>query len=318
MTYQETDLITKIDKFLADSGVDATDPAALNAFDQYHAGGAAAVDLLIPSLRVTSESTVLDVGAGFGGPARQIAVQTGTRVVGVDITGSYVETATWLTERCGMSDRVTFHEVDIADYRPDDLVDAALTMHVQMNVADKAAWYRVIADRLKVGGRLAIWEVCRTGAAQPAWPMPWSMDGSDSFLATPDELEEAIVSAGFETVEWEDATATRPSIASRVFPHPPTPASVTSRWSARSRRTSTIESSRPMSDVRGDGSDTMPWPRLDRGGNSVVPNWLRCTGASMSRSMWAPRSVIEAPEASRTPSVRRVWPPCATAMTRAA
>ena len=207
MTYQETDLVAKIDRFLTDSGVDATDPAALNAFDQYHAGGAAAVDLLIPSLRVTSESTVLDVGAGFGGPARQIATRTGARVVGVDITGSYVEVATWLTERCGLSDQVTFHEVDVAEHRPDELADAALTMHVQMNVADKSAWYGAIADCLAVGGRLAIWEVCRASAAQPTWPMPWSIDGSDSFLVTPDELEEAIVSAGFETVEWEDATA---------------------------------------------------------------------------------------------------------------
>jgi len=207
MTYQETDLIAKIDKFLTDSGVDATDPVALNAFDQYHAGGAAAVDLLIPSLRVTSESTVLDVGAGFGGPARQIAGRTGARVVGVDITGSYVEVATWLTDGCGLGDRITFHEVDIADYQPHELADAALTMHVQMNVADKAAWYCAIADRVAVSGRLAIWEVCRSGAAQPTWPMPWSIDGSDSFLATPDELKEAIVSAGFETVEWEDATA---------------------------------------------------------------------------------------------------------------
>ena len=207
MTYQETDLIAKIDAFLTEAGVDPTDSSALNAFDQYHAGGAAAVDLLIPTLQLTSESTVLDVGAGFGGPARQIARQTGARVVGVDITSSYVETASWLTERCGLSDRVAFEEIDIAEYRHDSPIDAAITMHVQMNVEFKSDWYRAIADRLVGGGRLAIWEVCRLGARQPIWPMPWSLDGTDSFLATPDELEAAIVAAGFETAEWEDASA---------------------------------------------------------------------------------------------------------------
>ena len=99
MTYQETDLIAKIDRFLTHAGIDATDSSALNAFDQYHAGGADAVDLLIASLHLTRESTLLDVGAGFGGPARQIATRTGARVFGVDITASYVETATWLTKR---------------------------------------------------------------------------------------------------------------------------------------------------------------------------------------------------------------------------
>ena len=207
MTYQETDLMAKIDRFLADAGVDAADPAALNAFDHYHAGGSDAVELLIPSLGVSADDTVLDVGAGFGGPARQIAFRTGARVVGVDITGSYVDVATTLTRRCGLGDRVSFHEVDIADFRPEQPADAAITMHVQMNVADKAAWYGEIADRLADGGRLAVWEVCRAGDAQPVWPMPWSLDGTDSFLTTPAELEAAIVASGFEAVEWEDATA---------------------------------------------------------------------------------------------------------------
>jgi len=206
MTYQETDLVAKIDRFLTEAGVDTTDPGALNAFDQYHAGGAAAVDLLLPSLHLTGESTVLDVGAGFGGPARQIASTTGATVVGVDITASYVEAAVWLTERCGLADRVSFHEVDIAEYRPDGPFGAAITMHVQMNVPDKAAWYGEIAQRLTDGGRLAVWEVCRSGDDQPTWPMPWSLDGSDSFLVTPSELEAGIVGAGFESVEWEDAT----------------------------------------------------------------------------------------------------------------
>ncbi len=207
MTYQETDLIAKIDAFLTEAAIDPTDdPSALNAFDQYHAGGAAAVNLLIPTLQLGNESTVLDVGAGFGGPARQIARQTGARVIGVDITASYVETAQWLTERCGLSDRVSFEEIDIAEYRHDGPIDAAITMHVQMNVKFKSTWYRAVADRLVDGGRLAIWEVCRSGDQMPTWPMPWSLDGTDSFLVAPDELEADIVAAGFRTMEWEDAS----------------------------------------------------------------------------------------------------------------
>jgi cyclopropane fatty-acyl-phospholipid synthase-like methyltransferase len=206
MTYRETDLIDKISAYFAASGIDPSDPGALSTFDQYHAGGTQAVDLLLPSLDLSADSSLLDVGSGFGGPARYIADKVGARVVGVDITPSYVEAATWLTELSGLSDRVSFLHCDIADYHPESLFDAVITMHVQMNVAAKQRWYREISRRLGPTGRLAIWEVCRSGDEQPEWPMPWSLDGTDSHLATPDELHEAITSAGFDTVEWQDST----------------------------------------------------------------------------------------------------------------
>jgi hypothetical protein len=37
--------------------------------------------------------------------------------------------------------------------------------------------------------------------------MPWSIDGSDSHLATPDGLLAAIGAGGFEVVEWVDESA---------------------------------------------------------------------------------------------------------------
>lgn len=64
-----------------------------------------------------------------------------------------------------------------------------------------------IAAVLSPAGRLAVWEVCTTSGRQPPWPMPWSLDGSDSFLATQAELKQAITSGGFDVVEWQDETA---------------------------------------------------------------------------------------------------------------
>jgi hypothetical protein len=79
-------------------------------------------------------------------------------------------------------------------------------MHVQMNVSDKAAFFAAIARRLRPGARFAVFEVCRTGEPQPSPPLPWSLDGTDSFLATAAQLRATIESCGFEVEEWADET----------------------------------------------------------------------------------------------------------------
>jgi ubiquinone/menaquinone biosynthesis C-methylase UbiE len=125
-------------------------------------------------------------------------------VTGVDITEAYVEAAAELTDRCGLSDRVRFVHSDIADLVPEVPFDAGLTMHVQMNIEAKREWFTEIARRLSPRASFAVWEVCQRSDAEPPWPLPWSMDGSDSHLATSHQLRDDILGAGFELVEWVD------------------------------------------------------------------------------------------------------------------
>jgi sarcosine/dimethylglycine N-methyltransferase len=130
MTYTETDLVATIERLAA------LTQAQRDQFDQFHSGGSEAVDRLLPSLHLAPGMTVLDVGSGLGGPARQIARSCACSVVGVDITPAYVDTAQALTRTAGLDNRVTFVCTDIAAFDRTDF-DAAYTMHVQMNVADK-------------------------------------------------------------------------------------------------------------------------------------------------------------------------------------
>ena len=166
--------------------------------DQYHVGGSQAVERLLVTLMPSPSDIVLDIGSGLGGPARQVATASGCRVTGVDITEAYVKAAAELTDRCGLSDRVRFVHRDIADLVPEQPFDAGFTMHVQMNIEAKQQWFAEIAQRLAPRARFAVWEVCRTSDAELSWPLPWSMDGSDSHLATSDNLRDAILGAGFE------------------------------------------------------------------------------------------------------------------------
>lgn len=205
MTYTETDVVASIER-LSGAALTALTQTQRDQFDQFHAGGPEAVDRLLPGLQLATGMTVLDVGSGLGGPARQVARSTGCRVVGVDITPAYVDAARTVTETAELSDRVEFVCSDIAALEPAQF-DAAYTMHVLMNVEDKKAFIAELSRRLRPGARLAIFEVCRNGDAEPTPPLPWSLDGTDSHLVTPDEMRRTIEACGFELVEWVDDTA---------------------------------------------------------------------------------------------------------------
>jgi len=205
MTYTESNLVATIER-LSGADLAALTQAERDQFDQFHSGGAEAVERIESTLHLAPGMTVLDVGSGFGGPARQLASSSGCAVVGVDITAEYVDAARELTSAAGLDDQVSFVCSDVAALDRFDF-DAAYTMHVQMNVADKKTFFTEIGRRLRPGARFAVFEVCLTGTTQPTPPLPWSLDGTDSYLATADDLRETITAAGFETVEWVDESA---------------------------------------------------------------------------------------------------------------
>jgi ubiquinone/menaquinone biosynthesis C-methylase UbiE len=207
MTYSEVDLVDIIDRMVTEAGwQDPLSPDQLDRLDQFHVGGMDAVDTLISSLGVRTGDKVLDIGSGLGGPARRVAQKTGAAVHGVDVTQSYVEAAQFLTGRSDLGPLVSFEQVDIAALGTSTPYDAAITIHVQMNVEDKVSFFGAIRANLRPGGRLALWEICSTGENDPVWPMPWSMDGTDSYLTTGDGLRQAAIDTGFEVLEWSDET----------------------------------------------------------------------------------------------------------------
>src|SRR5882762_2774051 len=78
------------------------DPMMLGGLDQFHAGGAEPVLRLLRAGEVGEGMTVVDLGAGLGGPAR-LAAAAGAKVVGIDRSPGFVELATALSARCGLS-----------------------------------------------------------------------------------------------------------------------------------------------------------------------------------------------------------------------
>ena len=85
----------------------------LSTGDEFHLGGLPATTALAKDLGLAPGMQVLDVGCGIGGPARYFAEAHKCRVTGIDLTEEFVQTATELTRRCGLSDRVTFRHLSL-------------------------------------------------------------------------------------------------------------------------------------------------------------------------------------------------------------
>ena len=202
--------------------LDALTVDALAPVDQFHGGGKPVTDRLARLAGVRPGTRVLDVGGGFGGPARTLAVEFGCQVTGIDLTDSYVRAAKVLTDRMGLDDRVT-HQVGnaLALPFPDGAFDLVWTQNSGMNIADKERLYAGFHRVLRPGGLLALQEPM-AGPVQPVvYPVMWAADASTSFLRTPQAMRAVIEAAGFRARVWEDMTdeTAGPSSGAAVPPH---------------------------------------------------------------------------------------------------
>jgi sarcosine/dimethylglycine N-methyltransferase len=206
--YRVTGLTERLKTALAPFGPEAQrlTPQQLAPLDQFHSRGLAATAELAKLAAITSEMSVVDIGAGIGGPARFLADAYGCKVTGIDLSASFVEAARYLTARTAQGTTVSFEAASALELPFADAgFDAALLQHVAMNIHDRSRLYREIRRVLKRGGRFAAFDVVAQ-QGEPHFPLPWARSQSASFLLSADATRAAIEDAGFRVLEWKDDT----------------------------------------------------------------------------------------------------------------
>jgi len=202
--YADDDLLERLRRSLVEDGVDPDHPSieALAHYDHFHSRGLEATTEIADLLEVAPADHLLDIGSGLGGPARYFAQRFGCRVTGIDLTEAFCEVARHLTQRLGLEARVDFtHGNALAMPFADARFDGAYSMNVSMNIKDKGALYREVARVLKPGAWLVFSELLRGAGPEPDYPTPWARSADTSFLATLDDTQRALQSAGFELGE---------------------------------------------------------------------------------------------------------------------
>lgn len=189
--------------FSGDNPLSIKDLAPL---DHFHSRGIQATKELANALTITPESKILDIGSGLGGPARYLAATFGCHVDGIDLTQSYVDAAKYLSERVGLSQRVTFQCANALALPYDDCsFDIVWTQHVAMNIQNKNQLYSEIFRVLKPRGQFAFYDVV-AGVGSVYFPVPWSDGPETSFLLTPDAMRSVLIERGFKVLSWIDRT----------------------------------------------------------------------------------------------------------------
>jgi len=185
--------------------VDKIVPSELAGADEFHLGWRQATVEFAKALAFPRRAHVLDIGSGIGGPARHFAEAYGVTVTGIDLTEDYVAAGNGLTRRCGLSDLVSFRVANALEMPFDAAAfDGAYTIHVCMNIAEKAKLFTETRRVLKPGSRLGVYDVMRAADGEIPYPMPWAATADISFVETPASYRQLLTAAGFSIESERD------------------------------------------------------------------------------------------------------------------
>ncbi|TPX11357.1 uncharacterized protein E0L32_001175 [Thyridium curvatum] len=114
---------------------------------------------LAHSIGIQEGMTVLDVGCGVGGPAREIAKFTGCNVVGLNNNDYQIERATQYAVKEGLSDQLKFVKGDFMQMSfPDNSFDAVYAIEATVHAPKLEGVYGEIFRVLKPGGTFGVYE----------------------------------------------------------------------------------------------------------------------------------------------------------------
>ncbi len=131
-----------------------------------HIRGRKATLELAAQMKLGAGSHVLDIGSGLGGPARTLAETYGCRVTGIDLTPAFCAAAAAMSTWVGLGNLTSFKQGDATKLPfADRQFDAAMTIHVAMNIAAKDRMYAEARRVLKPGGIFAVYDVLQGKAA---------------------------------------------------------------------------------------------------------------------------------------------------------
>ncbi len=168
--------------------------------------------LMIAKLELCEGMTVIDVGCGIGGPMRRVIREAGVRVVGVNSSEIQLEKAKSLNTEAGLDHMVDYFAGSFMDMGTiaDDAFDRGYAIESTCHAPDKAGAFAEIYRVLKPGALFWGQEMCMTDKFDPnddrhrAVKRDLMQGIALKDIATMDEVNRALETAGFQVIEAKD------------------------------------------------------------------------------------------------------------------
>lgn len=151
----------------------------------------------VDAVNVGPAGTLADIGCGRGGPGLWVAMQTGARLIGIDIAQTAVDASRARAVAAGLESRIeyrvgTFENTSLTDRS----VDAVMTVDALLFTLDKQRAMQEFFRVLRPGGRLVFtsWDYHRQPAGRPPQV---------------DDHRPLLVAAGFSVIAYEETSRWR-------------------------------------------------------------------------------------------------------------
>ncbi len=168
--------------------------------------------LMMAKLELSEGMTVIDVGCGIGGPMRQVARDTGVRIVGVNNNEIQLAKAKALSAEAGLNHLVDYLTCSFMDMGSiaGDTFDRGYAIESTCHAPDKAGAFAEIYRVLKPGALFWGQEMCLTDKFDPddsrhqAIKRELMQGIALKDIATTVEVNRTLEAAGFQVVEGMD------------------------------------------------------------------------------------------------------------------
>lgn len=207
--YGNGGLLSKILTGLQESGkdIEKLKPDDLLPVEEFHIGGRKSTEHLVKRLNLSTESQIVDIGCGIGGAMRYLASQKINSVTGIDLTPEYISVAKELSKRVMPEAQLVFKLASALNMPfEDESFDAAITMHVAMNIQNRSTFYSEIARVIKPNGKFGLFDVVKKGEDDLIFPLPWATSSAASHLVSENQTTELLNDAGFVVIDKENRT----------------------------------------------------------------------------------------------------------------
>lgn len=183
-------------------------PETLSSIDSLHYLGNEAIHSAISKAHIDANDKVLDIGSGLGGPARMLAHLTGCHVDAMELQADLSKTASILTSRCDLSDKVVhFHNDFLIWTCGEEAYSKLVSWLVFLHISDRDSLFRKCAQVLKPKGLLYVEDFYMKAPFSPEEERLLRQDVYVSSLPTWDATRLDLKRNGLEMVEMIDLTS---------------------------------------------------------------------------------------------------------------